>query len=850
MAKRLIAFLVAIATLIYPSMAMAATQNTSIVTWGNDYQRGASVQAQSSLDPWTIPVGSSSPVSYASDPITINIPSLDETYAPDPVTGAVLKPGVFTFGQWSSTTPIFADGKMWQYTWDDGGWGHLWAYTVKASDLTPNHTFSLTGADLVQSFMCGTNSNTNFADAPSGVSISSDSAHPWMSVSAGSNLYWWPTGNPSAMLSQPILGPTDNDVCSSSPLITPNNFDMVGDFNGGFTSINLTTSIPFRSDVTHADFNVNGQPNPNDAGSSITSSPAWNPVSGTAWFGVASYADPRLISFNPATDQTFVTDKIAGGQKIYDPVWSPTPVDPVNGNVFATDMGGNAYEWNSSGTPVAKWITSQGDFNPIDNMALVRDSSGRDHISWIDMNNYLENAIAPSGTPWTESYSKSLGGSFTAQDPQFVLAKSGDYIGEGFVDPFGGFIEYSLNAVPASSTTPPEWGRIDFANFGILGSSDNYLNTIFDINLGNTSTTSNACYTWSNSAGDQKPGIVIFLMSSPSLELKVEGPYGSTPVVPSSSPPQQTYGMTGEQKSLTFYAPGLQPLNPGTYTGAFIITGFPDGSSKTIPIDLDNSVPDPLDSTQSAATNSQAAILTLPNSTSTYTLNITEKLYNNGVDTGLASPIIQIFVVPTIPKFSSTGNLTLTSFRDGNINNLGLDKAGNENMMTGEPLQARFGDTMLADLVVSVPPPPSGYQYNTAAMTAKVIYPQDVPKPTGTGTAGNNLNHYMRTVTLQPNTRAGSNNNNVSILDQVAHFPVEWPTWRPPVEKANWTWDGELESDWTVTGNYKQFVGGKHPHWNYLPFTYGGTTYSQECQIVYTEIFYMIPGSAREPWMR
>src|SRR5680860_1146252 len=104
---------------------------------------------------------------------------------------------------------------------------------------------------------------------------------------------------------------------------------MVGDFNGGFTSTDLAGDPPYMTLSTNPDF---GSGDPSEA---ITSSPAWNPISNTAWFGIASTSAPRLISFNPSTNSA----QVVGKGTITGAVWSPTPLDATSGDVFNTDWG-------------------------------------------------------------------------------------------------------------------------------------------------------------------------------------------------------------------------------------------------------------------------------------------------------------------------------------------------------------------------------------------------------------------------------------------------------------------------------------------------------------------------------
>jgi|GEM_PF-6941752 len=224
--RKLIIVLTTLILLIFPTLASA---QVTLPTWDYDSQRTATSQSSYSTDPWVIPANSGKALSYTSWPTIIYVPQLTEGYAKDPVTQVSPDPTMHTFSQFSSTTAVVTNGMtLYQYTWDDGGWGHVWEYTLQSGDLstTTQKKIVLTQANLIKSFQCGgsgfQNGNwiTNFADAPSGVTVSDN--QNWMAVGAGNRLYWWPNGNIGAGQSIPINGNTNNDICSASPLITPN----------------------------------------------------------------------------------------------------------------------------------------------------------------------------------------------------------------------------------------------------------------------------------------------------------------------------------------------------------------------------------------------------------------------------------------------------------------------------------------------------------------------------------------------------------------------------------------------------------------------------------------------------
>ena len=834
--KKIISILTILLILAFPSLTLA---QSSFPTWDYDVQRTATSQSDSNADPWTALQSSGQVVSYAGKPITVHIPQLNEGYAPDPVTGIVPKAGTYTFSQYSSTTAVTdASGStMYQYTWDDGGWGHVWKYSIQPGDLAEGNTITLPQSALVKTFPCGGNGFqngawvTNFADAPSGVTISDDGN--WMAVGAGAKLYWWPMGNPGAMLKRDITGNDPNDICSASPLITPNGYIMVGDFNGGFISTDLS-GMNYQTTSTSSDL---GSGDPSE---SITSSPAWNPISNTAWFGIASTSAPRLISYNPSNN----TSTIVGKGTITGPVWSPTPIDSISGDVFNTDWGGNAYRWNSSGASIQKWMTPQGAGHVISNMAMAKDNSGYNHLAWVDMNGQVNNTISPSGSYWVEtSKTKNV---MSAIDPSFVRSLTGDYLGEAFIDQSDGSIYYSYEPIASTSTAQHTYTPLNQGQKGIVGS---WLNVVYDASIGPIGSPSNyTSYTWSDDANGS-PGIVIYLLSPVSLKMDANGPTGyATAIAPSTA---TLTGRPGDTETITMTTPGLGLLDPGTYSGVIHVTGFPDGSSKDIP-------PAPYSYGGSGGIDPTFApvSVTLPKSTVDYTLTLTETLMDNGVATSYPSPTITISV--PVVGVASAGNLTMSTFRDGNINNLGTNAGGHPNLVTGNPLKFNFGDTMLADLVVPTPPPPAGWQYESSSLNGTITYPINTPKPTGTAQIVNNrTDASIKTVSFSTNTRAGSQENGVSINDSVASFPVEWPTWFPPLQipgqALRWDWNSAqtpvIKATWEQTGSYKKWVTTKTGgYWATQSFDFHGVSFPQELQRTGTDIYCM--AVAREPWMR
>ncbi|AFM40983.1 hypothetical protein Desaci_2008 [Desulfosporosinus acidiphilus SJ4] len=828
--RKLISILTALLILVFPAIASA---QCGITTWDFDPQRTATSISSSSTDPWVLAQGSGKVVSYAGKPVVVHIPSIDESYAPNPVTGDVPKTGVFTFNQFSSTTAITdpIGYTMYQYTWDDGGWGHVWKYTIKSGDLAEGNVITLTAADLIAAFPCGYSGGTNFANAPSGVTISNDGN--FVAVGAGNKLYWWPIGNPGATLYSFINGNSDFDMCEASPIITPNGYIAVGCDNGGFVSTDLSGN-------THNFLTSDSVLGSGDSSEAITSSPSWNPISNTIWFGIDSYSAPRLVSFDPSND----TSTIVGKGTILTPVFSPTPVDKVSGDVFNTDYGGNAYRWSSSGNLIQKWITPNGVTHVCSNMAIARDENGNDHVAWKDMNRQLENAITPSGSFWVESGGTNA---HDVMDPSFVTSSVGDYIGEAFVDPSSGEVYYSPQPNSAISTNPHSYVPINQNNYGVIG---DYIDMVYDADIGPVmSPAKSTSYTWSNDANGS-PGILIYLLSPVSLEMCVAGPSGVV-----YAPPNKTItGLPGDTENITMFAPGLD-LSGDTSDGYGVIhiTGFPDGSSADKQVNFDCNTTDLITGSGSAAAFDSTSI-TLPTSSANYTLTLTETLYVKDHSTGVMeqkdypSPTITINV--PVVGVASPGNLTISSYHNGDTNNSGIDAGGYPNLVTGNPLKFNYGDTMLADLVIPVPAPPAGWQYYSSVLSGFITYPVNTPKPTGTAQIGEPLTiASTKTATFSKSTRAGSQENGASVNDSIASFPVEWPTWRPPIGLPGYDWDSTLTATWTQTVTYVHHintpVGGFS---QYRTYTHSDSTPSQELQRTGTDIYY-IP-AAREPWMR
>ena len=242
----------------------------------------------------------------------------------------------------SQSTPVVVGGRFWLWTyWHRDQEGALWTGTLKDGTAGTAESVPLPGTHQgIWNALPGER-----FDMPADASLSPDGR--WAAFAAGGRLYWWPTADPGAAVVARITGPSPLAAESSSPLFVPVGRSLAlsgwevcdGNWDGGFACFAASR------DRRMAPYPVAGyQVTWTDAADSggfapITSSAAYGGPRRLVYFGVASAADPRVVSLNPRTGRY----RIMGSGQIRAPVAAAVAVT-ANG-VYTEDSMGRVYRF-------------------------------------------------------------------------------------------------------------------------------------------------------------------------------------------------------------------------------------------------------------------------------------------------------------------------------------------------------------------------------------------------------------------------------------------------------------------------------------------------------------------------
>ena len=252
----------------------------------------------------------------------------------------------------SQSSPVVVGGRFWLWTyWHGGRAGALWTGTLKDGQGGTASAVPLPGTRQgVWTALPGER-----FDMPADAAVSPDGR--WVAFAAGGRLYWWPTSDPSAAAVARITGPSPLAAESTSPVFIPvgpavarSGWEVCdGNWDGGFACFAVSrdrTVAPYPTagyQVTWTDAA--------DAGgfAPITSSAAYGGPRGDVYFGVASAADPRVVSLNPRTGAYHML----GSGQVGAPVGAAVAV--TGHGVYAADTMGRVYRFSVvSGAMTAK----------------------------------------------------------------------------------------------------------------------------------------------------------------------------------------------------------------------------------------------------------------------------------------------------------------------------------------------------------------------------------------------------------------------------------------------------------------------------------------------------------------
>ncbi|MFZ5590936.1 MAG: hypothetical protein ACOY81_03905, partial [Bacillota bacterium] len=283
-------------------------------------------------------------------------------------------PGVKSF-----TDPVVANGVMYQYCYDDNGYGYLYAFDATAKppvDQNGDPSPQIWNAPQIWSnpakfnagFSSYGGSQKNNAAGVAGPTV----AHGYVAVGCGDKLYVWPEGGspdtngilPGEIIYRIYANRYNNwnqrqrpDEVSSSPVITPPlEFNIggqlytlpavaVGSWSGGFVCGPATVppDAGVQPDtISFKFYTANRTPN---SRAIITSSPAWNHYNGTILFGVdANYPNdtPRMVSFDPRTGHYY---EFGMGKILYGIASSPAVAN--DGHFYVPDKFGGIYKFSA-----------------------------------------------------------------------------------------------------------------------------------------------------------------------------------------------------------------------------------------------------------------------------------------------------------------------------------------------------------------------------------------------------------------------------------------------------------------------------------------------------------------------
>jgi len=610
------------------------------------------------------------------------------------------------YQQYSNTTPVVVGKQLWQYTYDDSGYGHLWELNLQkpGSDWVPGNAVS-TSVSLIQNFDVGTsgaNGEVNSAAGVSGPTISQG----YLAIAVGNYLYWWPVGHPDQEQSSPIGGNPGNTIqlIAASPLITPpltargtdmmtgdivtwqTPFAVVGSWSGGVISQPLSTPTNVMETPNYYKTTDDASNATNDI---VTSSPAWNShttalgTQGAAVFGVdaAQSGMNRLILMDPASGSYQTVYEANNSPIFYGPIDSSPAVTP-DGTMFVPDQGAGIYKLSANGDYLADDTTAMDQSNPcIANVAV----DGK-NVIWVGNGHTTLNVASifmfGSGSSKTSTFSglnSPVVVSNGSTDTVFMSSSSTN--GLIVTDP----ISMNDPAVTFDAGNNNVWRDI----WQTLGSvSPAYTSVAADV--GTDSTDGSALHylaTWTDYGYDSQGCVEIWAPSD----------YGVT----ATADPSPVN--SGEQVIIT-----AMP-NPAGLTQS-MKAHITDGGKNTIDIDM---------AQWSKSPEKWLGVINAPNNytgaDAHYTVTVTAAEKNGKTATATAQ--FTVNPIPLPPPGNLNGHLKIDAWRRNNT----LQPAGT----------AKLGDDLAVTLTVDTPPTPSGLlnaQITGAQITKAWIHtPQGKP---------------------------------------------------------------------------------------------------------------------------
>jgi len=609
------------------------------------------------------------------------------------------------YQQYSNTTPVVVGNQLWQYTYDDSGYGHLWELNLQkpGSDWVPGNAVSVS-VSLIQDFDVGTsgaNGEVNSAAGVSGPTISQG----YLAIAVGNYLYWWPVGHPDQEQSSPIGGNPGNTIqlIAASPLITPpltasgmdmttgdtvtwqTPFAVVGSWSGGVVSKPLYTP----ANVPAISYNYQTTDDASNATNDIvTSSPAWNShttalgTQGAAVFGVdaAQSGMNRLILMDPASGNYQTVYEANNSPIFYGPIDS-SPAVVSDGTMFVPDQGAGIYKLSANGDYMADDTTAMDQSNPcIANVAV-----DGENVIWVGNGHTTLNAASISAF----GQGSSAIGSFNGLDtPAVVNNGSTDTVFLASTGTAGLLVTNPLNwnDLPVSFQQDKYTWQNTWQTLGSV--SPAYTSVAADV--GTDSTDGSALHylaTWTDYGYDSQGCIEIWAPSD----------YGVTAIA-DPSPVN-----SGEQVIITAH-----PTPEGvTQSMKAHIT---DGGKNTLDIDLGQ---------WSSSPEKWLGVINAPNNytgaNDNYTVTVTATEKSGKTATATAQFIVN--PIPLPPPGNLTGTLKIDAWRRNNT----TQPAGT----------AKYGDDLAVTLTVDTPPLPSGLlnaQITNAYITKAWIHtPQGHP---------------------------------------------------------------------------------------------------------------------------
>ncbi|AFM42964.1 hypothetical protein Desaci_4101 [Desulfosporosinus acidiphilus SJ4] len=620
------------------------------------------------------------------------------------------------YQQYSYTTPVVVGNKLYQYTYDDSDYGHLWEVdltkpvTTGQYAWTPGNGITL-NAKIVQNFYAppsGPNGEVNSGAGVSGPTITNG----YLAIAVGEYLYWWPIDHPDQMQSSPIRGNSGNAIqqIAASPLITPALTASGTDLTSGQT---VTWQTPFAvvgswsggviSQPLYSPANVLAIPNyykttddsSNATNDIVTSSPAWNlhttavGTQGAAVFGVdaAESGKNRLILMDPMTGNYKTCYSSSGSPIFYGPIDS-SPAVASDGRIYVPDQGAAIYQLSANGDLLADDISAMDQSNPcITNLAL-----DGENIIWVGNGHSTLNATTVDLIGQGDTQISSFSG---LDSPAVVRNGSTDTIFIASTGTAGLLVTspMSCDNLPVAfqqADNQQTWKR----TWQTLGAvSAPYTSVAADVGTDPSGTDLHYLAAWTNYGLDTQGCIELWAPASYSVTAS------ATPSI-------------------------VDEGNPVT----IVATPYPTSVTKSMTAHITDGKSTPVDITLSQNPNDTwSGMVVAPNNTTgqqtTYTVTVTAT--NNGGETAQATTSFSVNPGPWNPQ----GTIPAT---------LQIDAYGLQNLTDKLPDgTAKYGDYLVATLKVNPPAPPSGYLNATitgvAITKASITHKDGVPNVGGSG---------------------------------------------------------------------------------------------------------------------